>query len=161
MSKLVIDDSWYQRPPEILVETSAGGAVVRCNSGQLYVAVVREGTKREGTESAYVLPKGRLEPGETLEEAAHREIAEEAGLENLQLIAKLGVRERLNFKKTSWKQIHYFLFLTEQVDGTPTDPHIEYQLHWYPLDDLPVLFWPEQQELLESQRAFIKQVVSC
>lgn len=160
MNIIAIDDSWYQRPPDILVETSAGGAVVRRHNGQLYLAVVREGTKLEG-KSAYVLPKGRLEAGETLEEAAHREIAEEAGLENLQLVAKLGVRERLSFKKTSWKQTHYFLFLTEQVDGVPTDPHIEYQLHWYPLDDLPPLFWPEQQELIESQREFIKQSVPC
>jgi len=161
MTAIAIDDSWYQRPPQILEETSAGGVVVRRENGKLYVAVVREGTKREGTASAYVLPKGRLEPGETLEEAAHREIAEEAGLENLQLVAKLGMRERLSFKKTSWKQIHYFLFLTEQVDGVPTDPHIEYQLHWYPLDDLPPLFWPEQQKLIESQRDFIQQSVPC
>ena len=89
----------------------------------LYFAVVGEGDL-----SGYVLPKGHVEPGEEIETAARREIEEEAGLSDLRLLGELGVRERMDFRKTGWKKTHYFLYLTEQADGRPTDPNHDYAL---------------------------------
>ncbi|NET05552.1 MAG: NUDIX domain-containing protein [Symploca sp. SIO2B6] len=150
----MIDESWYQKPLAVPEETSAGGVVARLENKQIYIALVRE---NRGVE--YVLPKGHLEANESLEQAAHREIEEEAGLANLQLIAALGVRERLNFSKRRWKKTHYFLFTTNQIEGSPTDPYIEYELHWFPLEQLPLLFWPEQQELIETNCTLIVELV--
>lgn len=141
---LVIDQSWYQRPAQIPTNESAGGVVFRRLGQQAYIALVLEGRKHQ----AYILPKGRLEPQETTEAAARREIAEEAGLTQLTLYCKLGVRERLTLHKQAWKTIHYFLFETPQLGGKPTDTQYDYQVDWFVTHDLPPVFWPEQQEML-------------
>lgn len=150
---ITIDDSWYHRPPDVPEDISAGGVVVRVQENRLFLAVVSEGSL-----SKYVLPKGRLEPGETLEMAAYREVAEEAGLTDLKLMADLGDRQRLDYSKKRWKKIHYFLFLTQQIEGKPTDTTYDYQLHWFDLEEMPPFFWPEQQQLVESNRDRIRDL---
>ncbi|MGQ9552954.1 MAG: NUDIX domain-containing protein [Anaerolineae bacterium] len=143
----MIDESWYRRPPDTPGRISAGGVVTRLAGGQVQIALVCELPFAE-----YILPKGRLEPGESIEEAARREIAEEAGLADLRLVAYLGSRQRLSYDKRSWITAHYYLFVTEQVDGRPTDTEHDYRLAWFPIEALPPMFWPEQRELIESNR---------
>lgn len=142
-----IDESWYRRPPGIPEHTSAGGVIVRFDEGRVYIALVREGNRQ-----AYVLPKGHVQEGEGLEQAARREIMEESGLVDLTLRGELGVRERLDHGKASWKRTHYFLFTTAQRQGMPTDQTHPCELEWFPLDALPAMFWPEQHELVVGHR---------
>ena len=143
----MIDESWYKRPPGVSDRTSSGGVVIRIADGQIYVALVGELGLTER-----VLPKGGVEAGESLEEAARREIEEEAGLSSLKLIEKLGVRGRLSYDRVCWITTHYFLFVTAQVEGIPTDVEHHYELGWYPIEALPAIFWPEQRELIETNR---------
>ncbi len=144
----MIDESWYRRPPGVAEHTAAGGVVIRRAQGRLYVALIREGGL-----TAYVLPKGHVEPGETLDHAARREVAEESGLRNLTLIAEVAVRQRLDYSRRSWGTTHYFLFVTTQAKGAHPEPvESPLQTHWFPLDALPALFWPEQRELLATNR---------
>jgi bis(5'-nucleosidyl)-tetraphosphatase len=154
MKPTKIDNSWYERPTHVRAETSAGGVVARLENDRVLIAAVREGRLPD-----YILPKGRLEAGESIEVAAYREVAEEAGLTDLVLVANLGQRERLDYSKKRWKIIHYFLFFTQQIDGTPTDTTHAYELHWFDLDRLPHFFWPEQQALLESHRTLIETTI--
>jgi ADP-ribose pyrophosphatase YjhB (NUDIX family) len=149
-----IDSSWYIKPERISEHVSCGGVVIRRDGDRLLVALVREDGFPE-----YILPKGHVEPGETLEQAAIREIGEESGLTDLSLVSKIGVSQRLNLKKTSWGTMHYFLFTTKQDHGTPTDTHHSYALEWFPLDALPCMFWPEQKELIVSNRSEIEQAL--
>lgn len=148
-----IDESWYRKPTGIPTKASAGGVVARVQDGRVLLAFVREGSK-----PGLVLPKGRVEGNESLAETARREIEEEAGLNDLKLITKLGTRERLDFSKRLWKQVHYFLFTTDQKSGKPTDPKHRHYVEWFPLDQLPQMFWPEQRELIESNRERIRQL---
>lgn len=143
----MIDESWYERPPCVPDRTSAGGVVARIDDGQIYIALVGE---VELTER--VLPKGGVESGESLEGAARREIEEEAGLSSIELIGELGTCERLSYDRVWWITAHYFLFATEQVEGFPTDVDHHYELAWCPIDRLPAIFWPEQRELIETNR---------
>lgn len=143
----MIDKSWYQKPPGIRTDISAGGVVIRLAEEFPLVALVSE----TGL-SHYFLPKGRVETGEDLQTAARREILEEAGLSELTLLEELGVFERLNYTKKAWKVIHYFLFQTDQSIGHPTDIQHNYRCEWFPLDNLPRLLWPEQGEVLEKLR---------
>jgi 8-oxo-dGTP pyrophosphatase MutT (NUDIX family) len=141
----LIDQTWYEKPAGIRERQSAGGVVIRYEFGQPLVALTREGPY-----SVYILPKGHIEPGETPELAARREIHEEAGLSRLELVRFLGIRSRLDFRKRFWVHVHYFLFKTTQIEGRPTDAKHGYTCEWFSLDALPEMFWPEQGELLAS-----------
>jgi 8-oxo-dGTP pyrophosphatase MutT (NUDIX family) len=143
--KSKIDHTWYKRPPGVPEHVSAGGVVARVEKKHVYVALV--GQRRR---SKYVLPKGHVENGETLEQAARREIEEEAGFTRLKLIAPLGVKERLDFSKRHWKSTHYFLFTTRQADATPAEDR--YKVKWFLLEEIPELFWPEQTQLIHENR---------
>jgi 8-oxo-dGTP pyrophosphatase MutT (NUDIX family) len=150
-----VNASWYERPPNVPGRTSAGGVVARlAEDDRVVIALTREPDYRP-----FILPKGGVEASESLEAAARREIAEEAGLSDLHLLAKLGQRERLDASRTRWITAHYFLFATRQVKGLPTDPAHRYQLAWAPLEALPVFLWPEQLELVQTNAALIERLL--
>lgn len=149
-----IDHTWYRRPANAVPQISAGGVVARQYEGRVLIALVREGLR-----GAWVLPKGRQEHGETLEQAARREIEEEAGLSRLTLLDKLAVLERYDYPKTRWKVVHYYLFVTTQETGIPTDRTRHYDTSWFAIDALPHMFWPEQKALIETRRDHVKRLV--
>ena len=139
-----IDASWYKRPDGIAEHVAAGGVVVRLDDGHIFVALVREGEDEEA--------------GESLEAAARREIREEAGVRDVTSLGELGVRERLNYRRTSWKRTHYFLFLVTRVSDPPPGGHAG--VAWAPIDALPAMFWAEQREFLETHRVHIMELVT-
>lgn len=66
-------------PPQAGAEPeirAAGGVVWRVDAGRPFVALVHRPKYRDWT-----FPKGKLDPGETDEEAARREVLEETGLQ--------------------------------------------------------------------------------
>jgi ADP-ribose pyrophosphatase YjhB (NUDIX family) len=139
----MIDDSWYVRTSGLVEVTSAGGVVLRTDGVTRLVALITELDHPH-----YVLPKGHVEPGESLEAAARREVGEEAGLHDLRLIRPLGSRRRQNFERTKWKTIHYFLYTSEEIEFNPIEGDKHPDARWFPLDSLPTMFWPDQRELL-------------
>jgi bis(5'-nucleosidyl)-tetraphosphatase len=148
-----IDDTWYRRPARVRERISAGGVVVRLAEPDVLVALVREEDM-----TMFVLPKGKVEAGETYEQAARREIVEEAGLTELRLLRPLAALERLSYNKKSWLTTHYFLFATDQIEGRPTDTRHHYGVWWFPIGALPALLWPEQQELVQSNAELIERL---
>jgi 8-oxo-dGTP pyrophosphatase MutT (NUDIX family) len=148
------DKSWQTRPPGVPDRTSAGGIVLRQEEKKILVALIREGTIND-----YVLPKGKVEKGETIEQAAAREIEEEAGIRELEKLAELGSLSRLNYKKNQWVTTHYFLYITTQVKTKATDKSHDYETHWFDLDQLPPMYWAEQRELIEKNRDKIKKLL--
>lgn len=151
----LIDSTYYDKPAGIPEDVSAGGIIVRKRDGILQVALVRErGTDR------YILPKGGIEPGEDPETTARREIIEEAGLSGLALLADLGTMERMNFRKTHWKTIYYFLYRLDDEPGIPTDPFHNFVCDWFSLDHLPPMFWPDQRRLIERTAPRIRQLLA-
>lgn len=145
-----IDESWYTRTENLPERVSAGGAVVRIERGNVFVALVHE----KGC-TGYVLPKGGVEAEESLEDGALREIEEEAGLTELTLLGELAVLERLSEKKDKWSVNHYYLYATTQLEGTILDTEHHDEMIWAPLDDLPEMFWPDERKLLEQERKVI------
>lgn len=113
-------------------ETSAGGLVV---DGDRACAAVIGRLDRRGR-LLWSLPKGHIEVGETAEQAAVREIAEETGI-NGRVLAELGtidywfVAEDRRVHKT----VHHFLL--EAVGGELSDLDVEVtEVAWVPLGEL-------------------------
>jgi len=92
-------------------EISAGGVVYRHADGKLQIQLIQD---RYGKIS---LPKGKMEPGETVEQTALREIAEETGMEG-NIIAPIDqIKYKYNHEVhgTVDKEVHYYL--VEAVGG--------------------------------------------
>jgi 8-oxo-dGTP pyrophosphatase MutT (NUDIX family) len=97
---------------------SGGGVIVGPSKKVLVVS-------QQGT--SWSLPKGRLEPGEDAKAAALREIEEETGVTQLNLIKELGTYDRSligldgkpddRFSKT----ITIFLYTTPELELNPKD----------------------------------------
>ena len=118
------------REMEIIHRQSAGGIVLG-DGGT--IALV----KARGGDGAFLFPKGKIEDGETDEEAARREIAEEAGLANLELLDDLGSYERPGINPDgSYKSdvlIHVRMFLFAAPSGSALAPSMEMdEARWVP-----------------------------
>ena len=88
-------------------EFSAGGVLVRRLRGRWVMAAIRPGGKPAGL---WALPKGRIDDGESGEETALREVAEETGAHGRSL-GKLGdVRYWFNWEgERVFKVVSFFL----------------------------------------------------
>jgi 8-oxo-dGTP pyrophosphatase MutT (NUDIX family) len=114
-------------------EFSAGGLVLRGGEGARELAVVHP---REGVTA---LPKGHPEKGESLEQAAAREVREEAGLE-ADPIEELGAVEywyTLHGERVR-KSVTFFLFEYRSGDTADHDDEVV-GAGWVPLEEAPRL----------------------
>ncbi|WP_274651938.1 NUDIX hydrolase [Paenibacillus humicola] len=86
-------------------EISAGGVVYRRVNGELQIQLIQD---RYGKIS---LPKGKMEPGETVEQTALREILEETGMEGkiISPIDQIKYTYTHEAKGTVDKEVHYYL----------------------------------------------------
>ena len=108
--------------------TSAGGIVIRHESGRAWLVVGSRRRDRDGW--TWTLPKGTPEAGETREETALREVAEETGLE-VRISAPLDSIEYwfIQSGQRIHKTVHYFLMDPIGGDLAGHDHEFE-QVRW-------------------------------
>lgn len=84
----------------------AAGGVIRDNHDR-YLLIHRRGH--------WDLPKGKIDPGETSLIAANREIEEETGVSNLELVSSLSPTYHIYLHAEKWilKKTYWFLFQTK------------------------------------------------
>jgi 8-oxo-dGTP pyrophosphatase MutT (NUDIX family) len=128
-------------------EFSAGGVVIRETDGVIEVAVLKPAGR-----NTVALPKGHIEPGETSEQAAVREVFEESGL-TVRTEQKLGdIKYIYRFKgKTIFKMVSFYLF---RVTGGSIGEIAEAmrkevdRAWWMPLSEAPArLSYPGEKEM--------------
>ena len=111
-------------------ERSAGGVVVRVREGIHNVLLIRDPYHNWG------LPKGHLEEGEDALAAAIREVREETGLDDLDLVAELGSID-WHFRQGEivvHKFCSFFLMRSDGGDPTPQIAEGITECEWLPLE---------------------------
>lgn len=131
--------------------TSAGGIVVRFRSGRPELVVGMR--RRDRAVVTWTLPKGTPNAGETREQTAVREVAEETGLEvritqPFDAIQYTFVQHGTRIHKT----VHYFLM--EPTGGDLARHDHEFQdVRWIAFDDAPGLLTFETERHLVERAA--------
>jgi 8-oxo-dGTP pyrophosphatase MutT (NUDIX family) len=121
-------------------EFSAGGVLVRTVRGRPMLAAIRPRGKPEGM---WTLPKGGIDPGESPEQAAVREVREETGVDG-RIVEKLGdVRYVYTWQGTRiFKVVSFYLLRAGRgrIDELEERMRIEVaEARWLPLADAPRL----------------------
>jgi 8-oxo-dGTP diphosphatase len=123
---------------------AAGGVVCRPGpAGLVEIAVIHRPSQDD-----WSLPKGKLEPGETAEQAALREVEEETGL-RARIVRPLGCTEYVD-RRGRDKTVCYWVMNAEGGRFTPND-EVD-QLRWLTVEEaLDLLTYPGDKALLASQ----------
>ena len=135
-----------QNPGKRVEEISAGGLVVD-KSGAMGLLIGRI-DKRGRT--LWSLPKGHIEPGESPEEAALREVLEETGIKS-SITRSLGVIDFwfMAEGKRIHKTVHHFLFAEKSGDLQPQLSEVD-EVKWFPLEDIAkTLAYPDERKLIQ------------
>jgi 8-oxo-dGTP pyrophosphatase MutT (NUDIX family) len=129
--------------------TSAGGIVVRRGSDGFELVLGRRTRERNGV--TWTLPKGQPIEGETLEQTALREVAEETGLA-VRIIRPVGrieyffVQTGTRFHKT----VHFFLMEPTGGDLAAHDLEFE-EVRWFGVPEAEALMsYPTERQILEQ-----------
>ena len=130
-------------------EVSAGGLVVD-TTGTMGLLIGRYDHKdASGKRVLWSLPKGHIEEGETPEQAAIREVAEETGITS-SITKSLGVIDFwfMAGGKRIHKTVHHFIFA--EVGGTLLAQESEVdEVSWFPLSEIvDRLAYPDEKKLI-------------
>ena len=135
---------------ETVEVSSAGGVVFKVIDKKLRVALISIG-------NLWFLPKGLIEPGETVEETALREVKEETGLEG-EIVEKIGkisydfIREKHYFKT-----VHFYLL--RHIGGSVRNHDSEVdKVKWFPISAaLLLLTYRLEKNILEKAEELLKK----
>lgn len=101
-------------------EISAGGLVCNRKTGKFLLIL--------DLKNRWTLPKGHLEKGETVNEAALREVSEETGIPEgkLKIVKKLGVTKYVygRGKSRTFKMVTFYMMVTDVVSVKAEDAEI-------------------------------------
>lgn len=128
-------------------QTSAGGVIVR-HDGELELCLINPQGR-----GAWALPKGWVEPGETDEEAALREIREETGLSG-EIRQKLGTIDYWFYSREDKMRVHktVHFFLVGCTGGSTDDhDHEVSEARWLPVERaLDLMTYPNEREMVRK-----------
>lgn len=128
---------------------AAGGGLV-CNEKEELLLIFRRGK--------WDLPKGKLDPGETIAACALREVREETGLKKVEITSPLGITYHTYHEGTHFilKESHWYRM--QAAAGQPLHPQTEEdiaELRWITKTDLPGYFTKTYASITEVLQLFL------
>lgn len=135
---------------------SAGGVAFRSNGDGVEIALILT-----NNEHRWQLPKGHLDPGETSEQAALREVAEEAGIECelLEPILEISYRFTHHGKNGPIRILKFVNFyLMRYVSGDVADHDDEVaEARWLPIETaLETLYHDDEKKVVLAANEILK-----
>lgn len=132
-------------------ELSAGGVIYRRHKDRFEVALIHV-RRRWG------LPKGHVEEGETVEQAALREVREETGLQG-RIVKQLGnitywyrARSKEGEPVRIFKRVHFFLLRYQSGNVEGHDNEVD-EARWFPIGQaLQNLIFPTERRMVTRAR---------
>jgi len=131
--------------------------VVRRDGDEAQVALIARYDRRRRL--VWSLPKGHVEEGETVEEAALREVQEETGLV-ADIVAPLGI---IDFwfaveDRRIHKTVHHFLMRYTSGMLSDEDPEVV-EVAWVDFEDVPArLAYRDERRLVNKARGMLGEV---
>ena len=139
-----IENHWSEYTKRLVLIQAAGGLVFNHNRDLLFIF-------RRG---CWDLPKGKLDPGETIEQAAVREVEEECGIEGVQLGSKLLTMHHTypHKGKMVLKETHWFEMSYEGIDFKPESKEQITEVSWVAKYDFPKILANTYMSIAEIVR---------
>jgi 8-oxo-dGTP pyrophosphatase MutT (NUDIX family) len=156
----------------MLREISAGGVVVRRNRDRWLIAVIEPQRDTPGMSSGrskaqkpiIALPKGLVDPGESAEQTALREVREETGLTSAPVAKLANIKyvyvRSWGDKERVFKIVTFFLFkyVSGRIGCITPEMRIEVKrAQWIPLDDAEkLLAYRGEREIARRALDYLK-----
>lgn len=137
------------------LQVSAGGVAFRKKDGQVEVALISVG---EG--NRWQLPKGLVDKGEATEDAALREVREEAGIDT-DMIDRIDRVEYWYFSREQTHPVRYhkfvYFYLLRYKSGDVRDhDHEVNEARWVAIDDaIKMLAFDNETKIMEKAKELI------
>jgi|FaiFalDrversion3_1042247.scaffolds.fasta_scaffold03675_2 8-oxo-dGTP pyrophosphatase MutT (NUDIX family) len=132
---------------------SAGGVVLWKHDNDIFICIVKRRNK-----GVWILPRGRIEKNEHMEETVIREIKEETGIEAT-IIKKIGIISYSFYsskdKVTYNKVVHFYLLRLDKQEDFVPNQEIEEKL-WVPLNKAKeILSYEAEKNIIDKVIEFI------
>jgi 8-oxo-dGTP diphosphatase len=133
---------------------SSGGVLYRLHNDEIQVCLIaKKGMK------VWALPRGRVEPGETSEQTALREVREETGFK-AKILEEI---DQIHFRFYSkiddefiHRIVHFYLMSWENIKPEKRDKEVD-TAQWYQIDNgIQILKYDNEKEVLKKAKKIIK-----
>jgi len=137
------------------LQFSAGGVAFRKQDGRIDVALISV-----GADNRWQLPKGLVDKGESTEQAAIRELLEEAGIDT-EIVTRIDKVEYWYFWKENGQRIRYhkfvYFYLLRYKAGDVRDhDHEVNEARWLDIDAaIEMLAFDSEKKIMEKAKELI------